>query len=155
MLLAMDIDGTLCCIKERMKNAGDAPDKSDMPAFQAWLDKLQPIEALMRDKVIAELQMLLNSVNLGAIELVYVTGRSDKYLQVTKDWLKQKGFPDAPLHMRKNGDERSAAAVKKDILTFLNEHYRGRIKLAIDDDYDGDVSAVYKELGYLHLKVMG
>lgn len=155
LFVSVDIDGTLLDVSKRMAEAGKAPDKSDMKAFQAWLDKLQPESALLTDEKFWEMLELLRVLEKDPdVYVSYLTGRSEKYRDVTLTWLQNNGFPDFPLHMRKLEDERSAADVKRDVLTFFNSHYRPCMKLAIDDDYDGDVSAVYKELGYLHLKVM-
>lgn len=89
-------------------------------------------------------------------DIVFLTGRSEKYRDVTERWLSDKCHINAPhLIMRDNEDWRSAAEYKDSQIKKLLKLYTPQYVLAVDDDYDGDTAAVYKSYGIVHLKVQG
>jgi FMN phosphatase YigB (HAD superfamily) len=154
MLVIFDIDGTLACIKKRLELAGDAPDRNDRKAFQAWLDRLQDPEILKQDKKIEHVCAIAWALTQSGHSLVYLTGRSRQYREVTRDWLNTH-CPIAPLFMRPENDRRPAALYKEEQIKKILADYGvepGKV-LTIDDDYDGDCSAMYLRLGIVHLKV--
>lgn len=156
MFVIVDIDGTLADIKKRTEIAGDCPDRKDRQAFQKWLDTLQDEKLLIKDAPIDEVIKTVLALKIMKHRMVFLTGRSEKYRNVTQTWL-NKYAPDAPLYMRDNNDWRKAAEYKEATIKKLLDHYQvipGVEKvLAIDDDYDGDCNAMYLRLGIVHLKV--
>lgn len=158
MLIIVDIDGTIADWSRRAKKAGIAPERSDKKAFQNWLDSLQSEEELVKDTPIWEIVELVKRMQETA-QIVFLTGRSDRYRGVTMEWLHKLPFNfnmyrSLMLRMRTNKDYRSAAEYKKEALMHILTEYPHQNVLAIDDDYDGDCTAVYAELGIRHLKVM-
>lgn len=160
MLLIIDIDGSIADLSKRMAIAGQQPDRSNKVEFQKWLDTLQSIKSLSEDEpiygtkhLIKYLDILNECVGKETINFVYLTGRAEKYRHVTEFWLAKHKFPEAKLIMRNNNDWRSASEYKEDHIKELAESYVGTV-IAIDDDYDGNCSEVYKNYGITHLKVM-
>ena len=64
--------------------------------------------------------------------LTCVTGREEKYRDITEHWLKRYGVPYRNLYMRKTGDDRKDNIVKKEI---YEEHIKDKYNvLAVFDD---------------------
>lgn len=156
MLVIVDIDGTLADLSVRYGKA-PKPAQEDKAAFQAWVDKVQDGVDMMADKPIGGMQELLHSLNHYGIDntIVYLTGRSNKYRQLTLGWLKLHDFPDGVLVMRKDDDWRKPSDYKEEHVQSLLLNQESKEFIALDDDYDGDCSAMYRRLGGTHLKVMG
>lgn len=153
MLLIVDIDGTLADIVPRMNKAGTPPDRRDKHAFQNWLDVLQDEDDLINDPPISEVIALVHTMKRAGHQIVYLTGRAEKYRNTTQAWLKRYGL-FGKLFMRSNEDWRSAHDYKEYMLKGILSEYAPDICLAIDDDYDDDVTHAYSRLGIQHLKVM-
>ncbi len=156
-LVIFDIDGTLADIRPRSKRAGGMPPRHKRHLFQMWLDRLQTVKHLLADPVIPQTKDLCVLLDKQCfMRCVYLTGRSEKYRKATETWLRLKGLPPLPLTMRKNNDWRSAKGYKLQEMKRLMKKHRvkGDEVLVIDDDADGDCSAMYRRLGCLHLKVM-
>lgn len=153
MLIICDIDGTLACLKARYAIAPE-PKRGDKKAFQKWLDKIQSDEMLLADRPINCMWDLLYDLDATKHEIIYLTGRSEKYRKTTQYWLDMHEFPSGKLVMRANNDWRPPAAYKeaklKKVIGIPKEPW-----LAIDDDYSNDCSEMYRRLGATHLKVMG
>ncbi|MFE2385039.1 phosphatase domain-containing protein [Streptomyces misionensis] len=65
-------------------------------------------------------------------EIVYLTGRPERYRQDTLDWLAAHGLPEGDLHMRGDTDRRPARFTKLATLCRLG---RGRaVRFLVDDD---------------------
>lgn len=149
MLVIVDIDGTVADVTRRLKKAPPHPGIADRPAFTAWIKEFHA--DLIGDDPIAEVCALLKSIK--DCHIIYLTSRSEEYRAVTLEWLEKHDMPDAPLYMRANGDWSETHHHKKKILETLVKVYdRGGI--AIDDDYEEKTSDIYRELGFIHLKVM-
>ena len=152
MLVVCDIDGTIADIVERQKRAGAAPDKKNKRKFQNWLNRLQPVELLAKDRPIAGMREVLHAL-ADHHKLVYVTGRSDKYEEVTKGWLEALHFPCAPLKMRlPDDDELETDVLKERIMLELAIEYQDFTILVIDDDVEGVCEQMYRKHGWTHLK---
>jgi len=153
-LLVCDIDLTLADARQRAAKAGISPHRSNRKAFQRWLDRIQNTLTLAQDVPIGPLVSLVQVyVRKTKARVVYLTGRAEKYRKVTEFWLKKHRLPTGSLHMRGNRDWRSAAGYKKTIMLKLLRGLDASAVLVLDDDSDGDCSAMYTELGCVHLKV--
>ncbi|MFJ5708680.1 hypothetical protein [Streptomyces sp. NPDC093105] len=65
-------------------------------------------------------------------EVVYLTGRPERFRRDTLDWLAGQGLPEGPLHMRRHRDFRPARVTKVEILRRLGS---GReVRMLVDDD---------------------
>lgn len=153
MLLIVDIDGTIAELKDRIAIAGQEPDRTDKAAFQHWLDMVQSEELLAKDKVISEVTTLVHTMYRAGHKIVYLTGRAERYRNVTKAWLKQNHLV-GKLWMRQDNDWSSAGDYKFNQLKKILIENMPDTALAIDDDPTGDTSVRYSELGIVHLKVM-
>lgn len=156
MLIIVDIDGTLACLKERYK-AYPKPNHDDKAAFQQWVDKVQDGVAMLNDKPIGGMLLLVKALKQQGHSIFYLTGRSEKYRKITRCWLKEEGFPEQELIMRADNDwskpfKYKEVHVKRLVLQYAD---KGEGWLAIDDDFDGCCSEMYRKLGGTHLKVMG
>lgn len=90
-----DIDGTLA-----IKGDRDIYDGS-----KVYLDTVnQPVAA-----------MLHSAYHYLDCEIIYMSGREDKYRDVTEQWLKDKRLPPGPLYLRETGDFRDDAVVKNEL----------------------------------------
>lgn len=152
MLIVVDIDMTLADARPRLEKAGKMPHRDDRASFQQWLDTLQPEGSLLSDPTIPELLDLIKDVEDCNL-IVFLTGRSDIHRKETQAWLNEQEFT-GPLYMRAQDDWRSAKEFKRSSLKRIKELY-GWIPghIAIDDDSEGDCSAMYLEEGFVHLKV--
>lgn len=157
MLVICDIDGTLADWSERSKAAGPMPDKKDKKVFQRWLDTVQSEESLANDVVIPQVLYTVHALLEQGYEVVFLTGRSERFREVTTEWLRNAcRFTDFSLLMRSDDDWSSAAIFKESKIQEIIENEDAfRMFMAIDDDYDGDVSKVYAKYGIVHLKVCG
>lgn len=155
MLFIVDIDFTCANAAERMKAAGQEPGRWDQAAYDTWLGKLQSHETMMADKPYIEMRNLLVSLVCCADTIIYLTGRSERWRETTKEWLKLHDFPcGEALIMRSEDDYRSAGDYKAEALKYIIQIY-GKPAIAIDDDSNNDTSERYKAAGVFHLKAMG
>ncbi|TDC24223.1 hypothetical protein E1261_26680 [Kribbella albertanoniae] len=77
-------------------------------------------------------------------EIVYLTGRPERLRRDTLKWLKDNGFPEGTVYMRRNTDRRAGAQMKLDRLTKLSAERP--IAVLVDDDIK--VCAVAEKAGY-------
>lgn len=78
-------------------------------------------------------------------EIIFVSGRTDKFRNVTQQWLDAYGFGNHPLFMRKEGDKRKDVEVKREI---YNENIKDKYEiLFVLDDRDQVVELWRRELG--------
>jgi phosphoglycolate phosphatase-like HAD superfamily hydrolase len=67
-----------------------------------------------------------------ACEVVYLTGRPERYRRDTLDWLAAHGLPEGRVFMRRDADRRPARRTKLEILRRLAQ---GReVRFLVDDD---------------------
>lgn len=129
-----DIDGTVAS-HEGIRNAYDGS--------KLHLDK--PIEATRKMLNIVHkpkwLRWLLNSP-----EIVYVSGREDRWKDATIKWLKDNGFPfHGKIYMRKTGDHRKDSKVKFEIYKkYIEKNYN---VLASWDDRIQVIEECWSKLG--------
>lgn len=153
MLVICDIDGTLADIIERMKIAGEKPDKRSLKKFQNWLDRLQKDELLIKDKPISCMRELLYALS-DTHKLIYVTGRCEKYKEVTQEWLDRLHFPKAEVVHRPENDWEDTDIYKERAMLELAMKHQDFTMLVIDDDPEGNCAPMYRKHGWTHLKAM-
>ena len=75
---------------------------------------------------------------------MWLTGRPDRYREITEQWLRAQKLPTAPLRMRPEGDMRPAVQFKAERIGQLAVDYQ--IGLIVDDD--DQVVAALREAGW-------
>jgi len=77
-------------------------------------------------------------------EIVYLTGRPERLRRDTLKWLKDNGFPEGTVYMRRNTDRRAGAQMKLDRLKRLSAERP--VAVLVDDDVK--VCAAAEKAGY-------
>ncbi|MGW4912301.1 phosphatase domain-containing protein [Streptomyces sp. NPDC004270] len=119
-IAVFDIDNTLADTAHRQRFLERKP--RDWDAFFA---------AAPHDPPLAE-GITLAVATAEECEIVYLTGRPDRYRRDTLDWLAAHGLPEGRVHMRRNADRRPARHTKLEILRRLAE--RREVRVLVDDD---------------------
>ena len=116
MLIIVDIDGTLADLTLRYAAHVKPESSENREEFQMWLDKVQDGLAMIADRPIRGMHKLLWALQhySDQTELVYLTGRSEKYRILTVAWLKLHEFPDGTLYMRDDNDYRKPVLYKEE-----------------------------------------
>jgi len=118
MKYIFDIDGTLADCSQRLHFI--LPSKEDISG-DIDLDKIAPdwesfYKDCVNDKPIAPTVELLRALQEYGAKIIFVTGRPNKYMKETLQWLeKNTDKPVYGLYMRKNDDHRPDYIVKKEI----------------------------------------
>ena len=114
-----DLDGTLCLFDRAIKNPYHRDFENDVEN-PAVMELLKRIDAC-------------NTAGLGdEIQILFVSGRSDKYRKVTRTWLRDRGFGEYPLFMRPRNDFRMDAELKLEIYQqHIQDHYE--VMFVLDD----------------------
>lgn len=151
-LLIVDIDGTIADSTQRYTEAGIEPNRTSSPKeHDEWLGRVQSTETLAKDTVVPMMQFLVTRLN-STMDIAYLTARSDDHLKVTLEWLAKKGFPNADIIMRDSRDKRPTREYKHSAILDVTSRYKATKVITLDDDHSGEMAAVYKLLGILHLK---
>lgn len=116
----MDLDGSLCNCDHRLHFIKDEG-KKDWNSFFAAMDK---------DKVNIVAKQLID-LTYPDYPVVIVTGRPEKYREVTAKWLKDNDIRYDALYMRQDGDRRPDNIAKQEILDLYLD--KSKIEVAIDD----------------------
>lgn len=153
MIIVFDIDGTLADIGPRYEKAGDAPKKTNKKAFQQWLNKLQKRGDLLQDKPIKCMKELAWSL-MRSYQIIYLTGRDEKYRDVSIQWLFNVGFPPGELLMRPHDDIRETNLYKEEQMIEVVKKYEDNRILIFDDDPEENCNEVYKKHGWTWLRSM-
>lgn len=120
MIVAFDLDGTLCNIEHRLHHIQNKP--KNWPAFFA---------ACVDDAAIPGLIRVVEAMwNAGHTVEIW-SGRSDEVRPQTEAWLEARGVRYHTLRMRKAGDYRIDNIVKGEWYDALQPHERPA--LAFDD----------------------
>jgi predicted kinase len=95
-------------------------------------------------------EVVLNIMESSSASVLLVSGRSDEHRPQTERWLLKHGINYTALHMRKAGDNRKDAIIKREI---YDEHIVGRcnIKYVLDDRTS--VVNLWRSLGLVCLQV--
>jgi len=115
-----DLDGTLCDIDHRLRFIHNT-DKKDWDGFFDAMgkDSLRPVT-----KQLIDLTYPNHSV-------VIVTGRPEKYRDMTTTWLKDNDVRYDAIYMRRDGDRRPDTIVKQEILDLYLD--KDKVEMVIDD----------------------
>lgn len=139
MWIIVDLDGTLADIQHRLHFIKDG-EKPNWDGFNA---------ACVDDiKVHPVAQTVDLFRNFGAVKVCIMTGRSQRYIEETVDWLRSRKIPYDALVMRAQGDFRSDTEVKKEMYAqyFQNGFEQRRKVYFVLEDRD-KVVAMWRELG--------
>lgn len=119
-LAVIDLDGVVADVRHRLRHVQNRP--KDWDAFFA---------AAPRDPVLVEGRAVVDRLAQDH-DLLYLTGRPDRYRDDTLHWLQQHGLPVATVRMRPEGDRRPARQLK---LAVLREVAHDReVAVLVDDD---------------------
>lgn len=127
-----DLDGTL---------ALKSPDRDIYDGSKAWMD----------DVIIPVLVCLVNLKE--NYKIIFLSGREDKYREITHNWILGKVLidPDFLLYMRKTGDNRPDAIIKKEI---YKEHIEPNYNvMGVFDDRPQVLRTWQNELGLFTFNV--
>lgn len=153
MIAVFDIDGTLADIARRYEKAGDAPPRRNKKEFQDWLNRLQKKPDLLDDEPIACMLELAGALS-QKYKVVYLTGRDEKYREVTTMWLFKKGFPPGDLMMRPHDDMRVTNEYKEEQMIEVVKKHEDNHIIVFDDDPEEKCAEVYKRHGWTWLRAM-
>jgi phosphoglycolate phosphatase-like HAD superfamily hydrolase len=127
----IDIDGVLADVAHRVRHVQRSP--KDWDAFFA---------AMADDPVLPEGSRLAWELAEDH-GVVYLTGRPERYAEVTLAWLLAHGLPVGPVVHRRDGDRRPASVAKAALLRAIAA--RTTVRVAVDDD--PAVCEAYRALG--------
>lgn len=150
-LFCIDIDGTLADIRWRLEEAGPEP-KERGPEYTAWLKKVQNHYSLGKDKPIPGMINMIRGLYQN--DVIYVTGRSEEYREVTQKWLHNYGLYGTLL-MRPNKSNISNGKLKQRIIRkYLKEApvARHHSIVVVDDDCHGDIEEACRKNNWTFLK---
>ncbi|MER7273488.1 HAD family acid phosphatase [Dactylosporangium sp. NPDC000244] len=116
----IDIDGTVANCRHRQHLV-----TGETPNWEAFFASAALDESLPEGVAVANEHALDSTV-------IWLTGRPERYRQLTASWLAAQGLPTANLHMRADDDMRPAAIYKVERLGQLRGSFD--IVLIIDDD---------------------
>lgn len=88
--------------------------------------------------------------NWGELEVLVFSGRDDSCVTATGVWLVKHGVPYDKLYMRKTGDKRKDAVVKREM---YEEHVRGKYNILYVIDDRNQVVEMWRSLGLTVLQV--
>ncbi|MEV6806337.1 hypothetical protein [Streptomyces sp. NPDC051132] len=119
-IAVFDLDNTLAGTAHRQHHLEVRP--RDWEAFFA---------AAPQDPPLAE-GVALAVESAHACEVVYLTGRPERFRRDTREWLAAHGLPEGRLFMRRDADRRPARSTKLEILRRLARDRE--IRFLVDDD---------------------
>jgi len=135
MLIAFDLDGTICDLSHRLHYI--KPETNGIPSFfkPNW-DAF--FEACDMDMPIFEIVELCNNLIESDNKVIFVSGRNSVVREKTLDWLVEniyysRKFLDKILYMRSENDRRPDYLVKYDLLTKIISDYGKKPELIFDD----------------------
>lgn len=100
-----DIDGTIANIEHRLPLI--TGENKDWDLFY---------QMMYNDKPICDVVQTLRRLKNTGADIIFITGRPDKYMKETEEWLRRYTEISKPmLIMRKNGDHREDYIVKKEL----------------------------------------
>lgn len=118
-------------VTERQKESVIICDIDGTLAFNPNRSMYNPTnEEILNDEVCDQVKLMLHSLGKD-YRIIICSGRSDKYYNITKQWLTDNKIPYFKLIMRKTNDYRPDYIVKKEILDEIKKNYN--VLFAIDD----------------------
>jgi hypothetical protein len=139
-VVVLDIDGTVADCRHRQHHVF-----TNTPDWEAFFTG-SGLDSPLPQGVALALQHAADS------NVIWLTGRPERYRKITAAWLQAHGLPVTGLHMRPDDDMRPAPIFKTERLSQLaTEH---EILLVVDDD--DRVVAALREAGWpvLHAQWM-
>ena len=131
-IVCIDIDGTLSDHSHRKEFVETKP--KNWEKFFEGMDK-DPLNKWCWE--------LMTAMSSAGFKIILLTGRPDKYREVTEKWLEEYDVPYDKLIMRKEGDHRDDTIVKKEL---IEENFlKGQILFVVDDR--SRVCEMYRDLG--------
>jgi hypothetical protein len=118
-IVIFDIDGTLADVSERIHHVRKKP--KNWNAF---------FQGMAQDKAIHSMVRLCNILYAAGIKIILCSGRSEEHRLETVQWLAEKGVNYHELILRRDGDRRSDAIVKREMLVSLD---RSKILFVVED----------------------
>ncbi|HEU0296470.1 MAG TPA: HAD family acid phosphatase [Anaerolineales bacterium] len=118
-IVIFDIDGTLADVSERIHHVRKKP--KNWNAF---------FQGMAQDKAIHSVVRLCNILYASGIKIILCSGRSEEHRPETIRWLAEKGVDYHELILRPDGDRRTDAAVKREVLAGLD---RSKILFVVED----------------------
>ena len=118
-----DLDGTLCLFDRETRSPYDRDFENDTinPAVRYVLDG-----------------------NDQYNEIIFVSGRIEKFRKVTQEWLDKYGFGGHPLFMRKEKDMRKDVIIKQEI---YEEHIKDKYDVLFVMDDRNQVVEFWRSIG--------
>lgn len=147
MVVFMDIDGTIADASRRFLKAGEEP-RGRGKNWSKWLRMVQNKKTLSEDTPVPGMVQLCHRLTTT---LVYLTGRSEIYKEVTEVWLMRNLFPEAPLLMRPKRNRMKNGKLKEKLIKEFYVEFFGSV-IVIDDDQNGDIERMCHKNGYTFLK---
>lgn len=139
LAIIFDIDGTLADNKYREKILQENPNNWD-----------KYYEGIENDFVSLPVWLLFQSIaNDLKYDIIVVTARSEKYYDITSEWLINRGLVYKMLFMRSVDDKRPDFEVKKSILDLIQKEYK--VLYAVEDKES--VAEMYRKNGIFVFKV--
>jgi phosphoglycolate phosphatase-like HAD superfamily hydrolase len=118
-IVIFDIDGTLADISARQHHLLKSP--KDWDAF---------FQGMAKDKPIAPMLRLCNTLYEAGFEIFVCSGRPEKYRMETEVWLANYAVKYHNLLLRPNNDRRSDVVIKQEMLAKID---RSRIAFIVED----------------------
>jgi FMN phosphatase YigB (HAD superfamily) len=109
-IVIFDIDGTLADVSERIHHVRKKP--KNWNAF---------FQVMAQDKAIHSVVRLCNILYASGIRIILCSGRSEEHRPETVQWLADKSVNSHELKLRRDGDRRSDAVVKREMWQALTE----------------------------------
>lgn len=122
----------------------------DLDGTFAILNGRNPYDASICEKDGINLAVYDILFNYQDKNIIFVSGREDKYKEQTKSWLKETEIKYADLIMRKSGDMRKDSIIKREI---YEEHIKGKYNVLFVLDDRNQVVDMWRELGLTCLQV--
>ena len=85
---------------------------------------------MAQDRAIRSMVRLCNMLHAAGVHIVLCSGRTEQYRQDTVQWLEREGVRYHDLRLRRDGDRRSDAIAKKEMLRGLD---RSEILFVVED----------------------
>jgi histidinol phosphatase-like enzyme len=112
VVIIVDLDGTLSDCSHRVHYV-EREDK-----------KWHEFHSSCKDDVINNWCLtIINAMNVRGIQTILLTGRDEKYRQVTLEWLDDHHVPFTELYMRGDQDRRPDSEVKSDVHDIIKDKY--------------------------------
>ena len=102
--IVVDLDGTLCDVNHRVHHV--RKEKKDWKAFHT---------GLVDDEINPWCDQLIHAMKAQSYAIILLTGRDEKYRDLTEGWLNKYSVPHDALFMRPHDDFRKDDVIKAEI----------------------------------------